>query len=210
MRLYDVTDGGGYFPTDLAKTANDLPTNQDYFVVPVTNLKIDSTYSFQFQWVYPDGDVSDWSPGYSVLTALIATLPKPKLTSANISYFQGILRVTWDGTDYNSTSYGNGFSRILIWVRDNTTPGQLFKIVGELSKPGTWSLAVPPKSQTVKLTAVSVNGEQSEYSDEFTITPVIAAPVAATGLTAAWSGTDFTINFTHNTSAAENEYLKEY
>jgi hypothetical protein len=33
-------------------------------------------------------------------------------------------------------SYGNGFSRILIWVRDNTIPGQLFKIVGELSKPG--------------------------------------------------------------------------
>ena len=211
MVLNYIDGGGGTsdYPDDLNKN-NQVKTGQNYFTVPVTNLKVDSTYSFQFQWVYPDGDVSDWSPGYSVLTALIATLPKPKLTSANISYFQGILRVTWDGTDYNSTSYGNGFSRILIWVRDNTTSGQLFKIVGELSKPGTWSLAVPPKSQTVKLTAVSVNGEQSEYSDEFTITPVIAAPIAATGLTAAWSGTDFTINFTHNTSAAENEYLKEY
>jgi hypothetical protein len=207
-----LIDGGGEtsnYPDDLNKN-NQVKTGQNYFIVPVTNLKVDSTYSFQFQWVYPDGDVSDWSPGYSVLTALIATLPKPKLTSANIDYFQGILKVTWDGTDYNSTSYGNGFSRILIWVRDNTISGQLFKIVGELSKPGTWSLAVPPKSQTVKLTAISVNGEQSDYSDEFTITPVVAAPVSVTGVTPLWSGTDFTISFTHNTSASENEYLKEY
>lgn len=210
MGALDAANWEKYYPTDLAKTTADVPVTQDYFTVPVPNLKTNSGYSFEFQWVYPDGTVSDWSPGYFLTTSNIATLPKPKLTSANISYFQGILRVTWDGTDYNSTSYGNGFSRILIWVRDNTVPGQLFKIVGELSKPGTWSLAVPPKSQTVKLSAISVNGEESPYSDDFTITPVIAPPVSPTGLTAAWSGTDFTINFTHNTSATENEYLKEY
>jgi len=202
--------GGNYYPSDLAKTANDLPANQDYFTVSVPNLKTNSGYSFEFQWVYSDGSVSDWSPGYFLNTSNIATLPKPKLTSANISYFQGILRVTWDGTDYNNTSYGNGFSRILIWVRDNTTPGQLFKVVGELSKPGTWSLAVPPKSQTVKLSAISVNGEESPYSDDFTITPVIAPPISPTGLTAAWSGTDFTVTFSHTPSTSSNEYLKEY
>ena len=120
------------------------------------------------------------------------------------------MRVTWDGTDYNNTAYGNGFSRILIWVRDNTIPGQLFKIVGELSKPGTWSLAVPPKSQTVKLTAISVNGEESAYSDEFTITPVISAPIGVTGITPAWSGTNFTLTFTHDPTNSANEYLKEY
>lgn len=210
MGALDAANWEKYYPTDLAKTSADVPTTQDYFTVPVPNLKTNTGYSFEFQWVYSDGSVSDWSPGYFLNTSNIATLPKPKLTSANISYFQGILKVTWDGTDYNNTSYGNGFSRILIWVRDNTVPGQLFKIVGELSKPGTWSLAVPPKSQTVKLSAISVNGEESPYSDDFTITPVIAPPVSPTGLTAAWSGTDFTISFTHNTSAVENEYLKEY
>lgn len=202
-------DGGGYYPEDLNKD-NKVKTGQDYFTVPVVNLKTNQSYSFNFQWVYPDGTVGDWSDGYVLYTSNIATLPKPKLTSANISYFQGILKVTWDGTDYNNTSYGNGFSRILIWVRDNTTPGQLFRIVGELSKPGTWSLAVPPKSQTVKLSAISVNGEESAYSDEFTITPVIAPPVAVSGATAAWSGTNFTVTFTHDPSSSSNEYLKEY
>jgi hypothetical protein len=201
--------GSGYYPDDLNKD-NNVKTGQDYFTVPVVDLKTNQAYSFNFQWVYPDGTVGDWSDGYILYTSNIAVLPKPKLTSANVTYFQGILKVTWDGTDYNNTSYGNGFSRILIWVRDNTTPGQLFKIVGELSKPGTWSLAVPPKSQTVKLSAISVNGEESAYSDEFTITPVVAPPVAVTSVTPAWSGTNFNVAFTHNPTEASNEYLKEY
>lgn len=201
---------GNYLPKDLQITSQPDSVDKDKFKVVATGLKIDSQYAFQFQYVYPDGTVSEWSPGYSLLTDAIATLPKPKLTSANVTYFQGILKVTWDGTDYNNTPYGNGFSRILIWVRDNSTPGQLFKIIGELTKPGTWSLAVPPKSQTVKLSAVTVNGEESAYSDEFTITPAVAPPSTPTGITAAWSGTDFTVSFTHDPSASANEYLKEY
>jgi len=215
--VYVLDSGGAYIPEDLLKNtssasvAANSATDKDVFTFTAPNLKINSAYAFQFKYVFEDGVESDeWSPTYMVFTGNVAVLPRPKLTSANVSYFQGILRVTWDGTDYNNTAYGNGFSRILIWVRDNTVPGQLFKIVGELSKPGTWSLAVPPKSQTVKLSAISVNGEESAYSDEFTITPVIAAPVAVTGVTPAWSGTNFTLTFTHDPSNSSNEYLKEY
>lgn len=212
-----LDSGGAYVPKDLLKdtgaasVAANAAADKNVFTFVAPNLKTNSVYSFQFKYVFEDGVESDeWSPTYTVFTSNIATLAKPKLTAGNISYFQGILRVTWDGTDYNNTAYGNGFSRILIWVRDNTVPGQLFKIVGELSKPGTWSLAVPPKSQTVKLTAISVNGEESAYSDEFTITPVISAPIGVTGITPAWSGTNFTLTFTHDPSNSANEYLKEY
>ena len=212
-----LDSGGAYVPKDLLKdpsTANvaaNSAGDKDVFTFVAPNLKTNSVYQFQFKYVFADGVESDeWSPTYTVFTSNIATLPKPKLTAANVSYFQGILRVTWDGTDYNGTGYGNGFSRILIWVRDNTVPGQLFKIVGELSKPGTWSLAVPPKSQTVKLTAISVNGEESAYSDEFTVTPVVTPPVAVTSVTPSWSGTNFNVAFTHDPTATANEYLKEY
>ena len=216
--MRDALDSGGsYVPKDLLKTtdpavvAANTAADKNVFTFVAPNLKVNSQYAFQFKYVFEDGTESDqWSPTYMVFTSNVATLPKPKLTSANVTYFQGILKVTWDGTDYNNTAYGNGFSRILIWVRDNSTPGQLFKIVGELSKPGTWSLAVPPKSQTVKLTAISVNGEESAYSDEFTITPVVAAPIGVTGVTPAWSGTNFTLTFTHDPSNSANEYLKEY
>ena len=212
-----LDSGGAYVPKDLLKdtsatsVAANAAADKNVFTFVAPNLKTNSVYSFQFKYVFEDGVESDeWSPTYTVFTSNVAVLPKPKLTAANISYFQGILRVTWDGTDYNGTGYGNGFSRILIWVRDNTIPGQLFKIVGELSKPGTWSLAVPPKSQTVKLSAISVNGEESAYSDDFTITPVISAPIGVTGITPAWSGTNFTLTFTHDPTNSANEYLKEY
>ena len=48
-----LIDGGGGtsdYPNDLNKN-NQVKTDQDYFTIPVVNLKIDSTYSFQFQWV---------------------------------------------------------------------------------------------------------------------------------------------------------------
>jgi hypothetical protein len=217
MSALDAANWEKYYPKDLiinptseilaANTATDK--NNFTFVAP--NLKTNSTYSFQFKYVFEDGQEStEWSPTYTVFTSNIATLPKPKLTSANVTYFQGILSVSWDGTDYNNTSYGNGFSRILIWIRDNSQASPLFRIAGELSKPGTFRLALPPKSHTVKLTAISVNGEESEYSDEFTFTPALTPPLAPTGVTPAWSGTDFTVTFTHTPSNSSNEYLKEY
>lgn len=217
MSALDAANWEKYYPKDLiinptseilaANTATDK--NNFTFVAP--NLKTNSTYSFQFKYVFEDGQEStEWSPTYTVFTSNIATLPKPKLTSANVTYFQGILNVSWDGTDYNNTSYGNGFSRILIWIRDNSQASPLFRIAGELSKPGTFRLALPPKSHTVKLTAISVNGEESEYSDEFTFTPALTPPLAPTGVTPAWSGTDFTVTFTHTPSNSSNEYLKEY
>ncbi len=217
MSALDAANWEKYYPKDLiinptseilaANTATDK--NNFTFVAP--NLKTNSTYSFQFKYVFEDGQEStEWSPTYTVFTSNIATLPKPKLTSANVTYFQGILNVSWDGTDYNNTGYGNGFSRILIWIRDNSQASPLFRIAGELSKPGTFRLALPPKSHTVKLTAISVNGEESEYSDEFTFTPALTPPLAPTGVTPAWSGTDFTVTFTHTPSNSSNEYLKEY
>ena len=196
-------------PTDLQITQQ-AQTDKNYFNFTATNLKPGKGYTIKYQWVYDDGEVSDWSSGYFLVAEAITALNKPKLTSSNISYFQGLLKVTWDGTDFNGASYGNAFSRIVIWIRDNSDASPLFKILGELSKPGTFQIAVPPKSQTVKLQAISIDGSASVYSDDFTITPVVAAPSAPTGVSAAWSGTDFSVSFTSDPSSAGNEYLKEY
>ena len=59
--------GGNYYPDDLNKD-NKVKTGQDYFTIPVLDLKIDNSYAFNFQWVYPDGTVSDWSDAYVVNT----------------------------------------------------------------------------------------------------------------------------------------------
>lgn len=201
---------GNYLPKDLRITAQPDAVDKDKFKVVAAGLKINSVYAFQFQYVFPDGSLSEWSPGYTVFTSNQAALPKPKLTLADISYFQGLLKVTWSGTDFNNTAYGNGFSRILIYIRDNTESTPTFRILGELTKPGTFQIAVPPRSHTVKLAAITVNGELSSFSDEFEIIPVLTPPSAPTGLSATWSGTDFTVSFTSDPTTTANQYLKEY
>ena len=185
-------------------------TSNNYFTVPVPGLKLGRLYSFQFQWVYPDGTVSSWSPGYKFTTNSVGGFNKPQFRSQDLAYFQGLLKITWTGKDYTGNSYPQGFDRINIWVKDNSSPSNPWKVVGILKDAGTFSIAVPPKSHSVRLTAVTVTGVESDYSDTQTTTASLTPPASPTGVTAAWSKTDFTVTFSSDPSATGNEYLKEY
>ena len=81
--MADTLDSTGkYVPKDLQITSQPDAVDKDKFKVIVNNLKIDSSYAFQFQYVFQDGTVSAWSPGYSLTTASYATkLTKPTITS---------------------------------------------------------------------------------------------------------------------------------
>jgi hypothetical protein len=63
-----------YYPKDLIINptseilAANTATDKNNFTVVVPNLKIDSNYAFQFQYVFEDGVKSDWSPGKLVTT----------------------------------------------------------------------------------------------------------------------------------------------
>jgi hypothetical protein len=75
-------------PADL-NTVPQPDTNKNYFNFKATGLKIDTNYAIKFQWVYPDGDVSDWSPGYSVRAASYVTQLTPPtitVTPATLGY----------------------------------------------------------------------------------------------------------------------------
>ena len=56
-----------YFPKDLDINQS-KGTGQDYFTIPVLDLKIDNSYAFNFLWVFPDGTKSKWSDAYVVNT----------------------------------------------------------------------------------------------------------------------------------------------
>ena len=77
-----------YYPDDLNKDKK-VKTGQDYFTIPVVNLKIDQTYSFNFQWIYADGSKSPWSDGLTLTTDSYTTaLTKPvvTVTPASLGY----------------------------------------------------------------------------------------------------------------------------
>lgn len=60
---------GQYLPKDLRITSQPNAVDKDKFDVVATGLKINETYSFQFQYVFEDGTLSEWSPGYALNTS---------------------------------------------------------------------------------------------------------------------------------------------
>lgn len=199
MRLYDVTDGGGYFPTDLAKTANDLPTNQDYFVVPVTNLKIDSTYSFQFQWVYADDSVSLWSPGYVLNTSTenVPGAPSVSVPATSVSSIPVTL-----------SSFPTNAKRVDIYVIGGEFG--IGKVADYFLAAGTKNIAVAGGVYQVSLITVTPSGINGDPTNTFTITvstvgETVEAPTNPNGFSTSrvlggleviWAGTYANSTFT--------------
>ena len=209
MSTPDAANWQKYYPDDLNKN-NKIKTGQDYFTIPVSGLKPDSKHAFQFRWVYPDGDTSPWSDGYDLTTATIATLLPPSFDAVDLTYFQGILNITWNGLNSAGNPYGKEFDRINVYIKNETLVGSPYRYVGSLKSAGTLRVPVPPVAHSVKLTVVSVEGVESLFSIARFVTPKITAPNAVTAPSSLWSGTTFNLLFNSDPSSAGNEYLKEY
>jgi hypothetical protein len=138
-------------------------------------------------------------------------LPKPKLVSTDIRRSQGNIVITWSGVDATNTAYGSAFKRIDVYVRNNSDASPYFQLLGFIDKVGgAFAFPANPNSYTIRIAAISLLGDQSVVSDEFTVSAITDAPSVPSGLSAVWSGTDFTVSFTHDTTAPANAYLKEY
>jgi len=185
------------YPDDLNKDKI-FKTGQDFFTIPVVNLKINQSYAFNFQWVYPDGKVSPWSDGLTLTTANLPTLVAPKFLNTDLSYFNGQLIITWNGKDANGNAYTKAFDRINVYIKDETLVGSPYRLVGFLKSAGTIRVAVPPRAHSVKLTVVSVNGVESDFSTAQFETPKLIPNTLPTSVTGSWVGTNFKVSFTHN------------
>jgi hypothetical protein len=202
---------------DLSLTGQVDPSDKNYYIVPIKGLALGEAYVGKFQWSFEDQALNDlvkniWSNGFGIETNVLTSINKPKLISTNVARYQGYIQVTWSGTDYTDTSYNaKAFKRINVYVKDNSRVSPSFVGMGFIDQiGGTFSFPASPSSYTIRITAVSATGLESAWSDEFTVSAVTDAPSVPSGLTASWSGTDFVVSFTHDTTSSANVYLKEY
>jgi hypothetical protein len=201
---------------DLSLTGQEDPSDKNYYLVKVSGLKLYTLYDAKFQWSFQDQALNDrvksiWSNGFTINTLNLSALTKPKLLSTDIRRSQGNIVVTWSGVDSTNSAYGSGFKRIDVYVRNNSDASPYFQLLGFIDKVGgAFAFPANPTSYTIKLTAINLLGDQSVASDEFTVSAITDAPSAPSGLSAVWSGTDFAVSFTHDTTALANAYLKEY
>lgn len=196
-----------YYPDDLNKN-NQTKTGQDYFTIPASDLKVGQQYSFNFQWVYPDGKKSPWSDGLTLTAANLPDLIAPKFLNTDLSYFNGQLVITWNGQNASGQAYTKAFDRINVYVKDETLIGSPYRLVGFFKSAGTIRVAVPPRAHSVKLTVVSINGTESDFSTAQFETPKLVPNTLPTGLAPVWVGTNFKLPFVHNPSEEFFGYYK--
>ena len=169
-----LIDGGGGtsdYPDDLNKD-NKVKTGQDYFTIPVVDLKIAQQYSFNFQWVYPDGRVSPWSDGLTLTTASYTTaLTKPVVT---------VTPATLGYTVFYTKQTDKNFEHAIIEESvstSNTAPTSGWTEVAVTSTNPTTITIGDTLKRWVRVKLIDKILGNTPYSDPVSVTPV--DPVAA-------------------------------
>lgn len=118
-------------PKDL-ETVAQPDTDKNYFNFKSTGLKIDKTYAIKFQWVYPDGTKSDWSPGYFVNTNTESVPVAPTVT---VTGGAGFIQVSLPTFPANA-------SRVDVRIAGGIF-GDGTKVADSFSAAGTKTIAAP-------------------------------------------------------------------
>ena len=198
-----LESGAGDFPDDLNKN-NQVKTGQDYFTIPAADLKIGQQYSFNFQWVYPNGKVSPWSDGLTLTTATYTT----KLTKPTITVTPASLGYTVSYTKQTDKNFDNAIIEEAVST-SNTAPTSGYQEVGVTSSNPITITVGDVLKRWVRLKLTDKIAGNTAYSDPVAVTPVdpvaaaldITPPTAASGITASWSGNNILITATVSADA---------
>jgi hypothetical protein len=192
-----------YFPKDLDKDKSKT-SEQDYFTIPILNLKPGTPHAFNFQWVFPDGTRSKWSDGYTVTTASYTTkLTKPTITvtPSSLGYIVSFTKQTDKNFEHaiieesvssSNTAPTTGWTEVKVTSTNPTTV-----TVGDILK--RW----------VRIKLIDKISGNTAYSDPVSVTPVdpvaaaldVTPPTGASGISAVWSGNNILITATVSADA---------
>lgn len=151
--------GSTALPKDLLINSQPDTLDRDKFKVVATGLKIDTQYAFQFQYVFPDGEVSEWSPGFSVNTSTESVPSAPSVTVPSTSV--GSIPVTLNTFPANA-------KRVDIYIIGGEFGTG--KVADYFLAAGTKSIAVSGGVYQVSLITVTPSGVNGNPTNTFTIT----------------------------------------
>jgi hypothetical protein len=145
-------------PKDLAIVPQTSP-DKNYFNLKVVGLKIDKTYSFQFQWILDDGSLSDWSPGYQISTPTedVPSAPSVVIPATAI----GNIPVTLSTFPANT-------KRVDIYIIGGVYGTG--KVADSFFSAGTKNISVVAGVYQVSLIAVTPSGINGDPTNTFSIT----------------------------------------
>jgi hypothetical protein len=203
MSARDAANWEKYYPDDLNKD-NKEKTGQDYFTIPVVDLKIGQQYSFNFQWVYPSGKVSPWSDGLTLTAAsYVSQLTKPVVTVTPAS-----LGYTVSYTKQTDKNFEHAIIEESV-SNSNTAPTSGWTEVSVSSTNPTTITVGDTLKRWVRVKLIDKILGNTPYSDPVSVTPVdpvaaaldVTPPSAASNIVASWSGNNILITATVSADA---------
>jgi hypothetical protein len=145
-------------PVDL-QTTPQPDTDKDYFNFKATGLKIDRSYAIKFQWIYNDGTLSDWSPGYFLATSTENVPVAPSATVPTTAI--GNIPVTLSLFPANT-------KRVDVYIIGGVYGTG--KVADSFFGAGTKNISVAAGVYQVSLIAVTPSGINGDPTNTFTIT----------------------------------------
>jgi len=211
MGALDAANWEKYYPKDLiinptseilsANTA----TDKNNFTVVVPNLKIDSNYSFQFQYVFEDGVKSDWSPGF-VVTTSNETAPGVPTGTIVPSTFAGSIPV-------ELPSFPAGARKVDVIVANGIFGTG--KIAYTFFAAGKATIATSAGTYVVELRSTNITGGTSTVGTTHTILVTdpaanfqVETPTLASGLTVNSAPFAVSVNWAGTYSSADFDGFK--
>lgn len=145
-------------PQDLVITSQPDSVDKDKFKVVVSGLNTNQGYAFQFQYVFPDGSESAWSPGYSIGST---TEEVPSAPTVSITGGAGFIQVSLPTFPANA-------SRVDVRIAGGIF-GDGTKVADSFSAAGTKTITAPgsaaPGLQYIvtllTVTPTKINGDPS-------------------------------------------------
>jgi hypothetical protein len=175
MAALDAANWEKYYPKDLitnptvAALAANTASDKNNFTVVVPNLKIDSSYTFQFKYVFEDGSEStQWSPSYRLNTV---TESVPAAPSVTVSGGAGFIQVSLPTFPANA-------SRVDVRVAGGIF-GDGTKVADSFSAAGTKTIAAPGSASPglqyivtlLTVTPSKINGDPSSPTTVYVTDP---------------------------------------
>lgn len=161
-------------PDLLKDNSEPLGTDNEFFLVTILDLELDTPYPLEFAWKYKDGTISeDWSSVYKI-TTLAEPAPNPPLFQVSDLANDGAsLVVRWTGVDNTNQPYPINFDRVEIFAKGGSF-GETYVNTGYVFREaGTKVISVSTgATYYVKLRAVTKRGTVSGFSTERSATTV--------------------------------------
>lgn len=155
-----LESSGQYLPKDLRITSQPDSVDKNKFQVTAVGLKINEQYVFQFQYVFPDGTVSEWSPSYALSTSNESAPGVPTGT---------IVPSTATGSiPVELPTFPAGATKVDVIVTNGIFG--LGKIAYTFFAAGKATIAAPAGTYIVQLRATSISGVTSTVGTTHTIT----------------------------------------